>query len=214
MGFQFFCHIRFSLCVKLTFSHILINLTLLAAIGGPFCGLFWSKDPNQKWLILAFKGTSPTNFSEFMVDATISHQNARSFFGNGSVHQGFYTSLIPGENSAVNPYGMQPLPVSMLNHVLSRDAHCNADGNAVKWQLIFFIAWSVSPSYWGKMRVAIRSVCGLRCVLQTNRKFFIHILSRATLWVLLSPHSSTHASCSLLKILVMTSRSAKVRLLF
>jgi hypothetical protein len=54
---------------------------------------------------MAFKGTSPTNFSEFMVDATIAHHNAHSFFGNGSLHQGFYTSLAPGSQSDVDPYG-------------------------------------------------------------------------------------------------------------
>lgn len=74
------------------------------SIGGPFCGLFWPKDSNEKWIVIAFKGTSPTNFSEFMVDATIVHCNAHSFFGNGSLHQGFYSSLAPGPESDVDPY--------------------------------------------------------------------------------------------------------------
>jgi len=78
----------------------------LVSTGGPFCGLFWPKKPNEhgQWIVLAFKGTSPTNFSEFMVDATIKHENAQSFFGHGAVHQGFYTSLVPGEHSKINPY--------------------------------------------------------------------------------------------------------------
>jgi hypothetical protein len=79
----------------------------LVSTGGPFCGLFWPKhptSPDEKWIILVFKGTSPTNFSEFMVDATIQQQNAQRFFGNGSVHQGFYTSLVPGPGAG-DPYG-------------------------------------------------------------------------------------------------------------
>jgi len=74
------------------------------SIGGPFCGFFWPKDSSEKWIVVAFKGTSPTNFSEFMVDATIAHQNASGFFGSGALHQGFYTSLVPGSHSEVNPY--------------------------------------------------------------------------------------------------------------
>jgi hypothetical protein len=94
----------------------------LVSTGGPFCGLFWPKGPSKKWIVLAFKGTSPTNFSEFMVDATISHQNARSFFGNGAVHQGFYTSLIPGEHSRVNPYANILHSLKRVAKLLRKDA--------------------------------------------------------------------------------------------
>jgi hypothetical protein len=87
------------------YSHL--KLIVHLAIGGPFCGLFWPKDQGEKWIVVAFKGTSPTNFSEFMVDATIAHQNASGFFGSGALHRGFYTSLVPGAHSEVNPYGMR-----------------------------------------------------------------------------------------------------------
>lgn len=68
--------------------------------------MFWPIDFDRNFIIISFKGTSPDNVSEFMVDATIAHRNAQTFFGDGQCHEGFYSSLAPGTTSEVDPYGM------------------------------------------------------------------------------------------------------------
>ncbi|GAA5968429.1 hypothetical protein JCM11641_007633 [Rhodosporidiobolus odoratus] len=69
----------------------------LSSIGGPFASIFYTPFGSSKkpFIALVFKGTGPSNFSEFLVDATIARVGAGVFFGPGSgtVHQGFYTDL-------------------------------------------------------------------------------------------------------------------------
>lgn len=82
------------------------GVTELKSLGGPFCGLFWSMDPNNPFIIVAFKGTTPTNYSEFLVDATLQRTDARSYLF-GSAHEGFYDSLFPthiDDEDARDPY--------------------------------------------------------------------------------------------------------------
>jgi hypothetical protein len=71
------------------------GVTELKSLGGPFCGLYWpiSKDI-EPFIIVAFKGTTPTNYSEFLVDATLQRTDARAFLF-GSTHQGFYDNIFP-----------------------------------------------------------------------------------------------------------------------
>jgi hypothetical protein len=71
------------------------GVTELKSLGGPFCGLYWpiSKD-TEPFIIVAFKGTTPTNYSEFLVDATLQRTDARAYLF-GSAHQGFYESIFP-----------------------------------------------------------------------------------------------------------------------
>ncbi|KAG2215224.1 hypothetical protein INT46_006627 [Mucor plumbeus] len=78
----------------------------LKSLGGPFCGIFWSETAN--FIVVAFKGTTPTNYEEFLVDATFQRTDARSFLF-GCVHEGFYESLFStsgfGEQDIRDPYG-------------------------------------------------------------------------------------------------------------
>lgn len=83
------------------------GVTELKSLGGPFCGLFWAEDPVKNPLIIVvFKGTTPTNYSEFLVDATLQRTDARSYLF-GAAHQGFYDSLFPthyDDDDSRDPY--------------------------------------------------------------------------------------------------------------
>ncbi|KAI9277390.1 Alpha/Beta hydrolase protein [Sporodiniella umbellata] len=68
------------------------GVTECKSLCGPFCGLYWSEE--HPVIIIAFKGTTPTNYSEFMVDATLQRTDARTYLF-GSAHEGFYDSLFP-----------------------------------------------------------------------------------------------------------------------
>ncbi|KAG2206704.1 hypothetical protein INT47_003646 [Mucor saturninus] len=78
----------------------------LKSLGGPFCGIFWSE--TVPFIVVAFKGTTPTNYEEFLVDATFQRTDARSFLF-GCVHEGFYESLFStqgfGKEDIRDPYG-------------------------------------------------------------------------------------------------------------
>ncbi|KAI8378822.1 Alpha/Beta hydrolase protein [Choanephora cucurbitarum] len=68
------------------------GVTDLKSLGDTFCGLFWPIKHENPFIIVAFKGTTPTNYSEFLVDATLQRTDARSYLF-GSAHEGFYSSL-------------------------------------------------------------------------------------------------------------------------
>ncbi|KAI8974126.1 Alpha/Beta hydrolase protein [Pilobolus umbonatus] len=78
----------------------------LKSLGGPFCGIFWSE--TEPFIVVVFKGTTPTNYEEFLVDCTIQRSDANAYLF-GSVHQGFYESLFSttayGEQDIRDPYG-------------------------------------------------------------------------------------------------------------
>jgi predicted lipase len=78
----------------------------LKSLGGPFCGIFWSE--TTPFIVVSFKGTTPTNYEEFLVDATFQRTDARSFLF-GCVHEGFYESLFStsgfGDQDIRDPYG-------------------------------------------------------------------------------------------------------------
>ncbi|KAI7862927.1 Alpha/Beta hydrolase protein [Spinellus fusiger] len=78
----------------------------LKSLGGPFCGIFWSEE--HPFIVIAFKGTTPTNYEEFLVDGTFQRTDARSYLF-GSVHEGFYESVFPsagfGNEDTRDPYG-------------------------------------------------------------------------------------------------------------
>ena len=44
----------------------------LASVSGPFASIFFPKlGTKTPWICLVFKGTTPDNFAEFLVDASI-----------------------------------------------------------------------------------------------------------------------------------------------
>jgi hypothetical protein len=58
-------------------------------------GLFYSVD-NPTFIILSFKGTTPTSFPDWLVDFTFPYLPANAELNAyGSVHQGFYRALFP-----------------------------------------------------------------------------------------------------------------------
>ncbi len=65
-------------------------ITELNSLGGPYAGMFWSAEGN--FIVLAFKGTTPAHFSEWLTDFLIQKIDARTHL-YGQVHEGFYTSL-------------------------------------------------------------------------------------------------------------------------
>ncbi|KAG9288953.1 hypothetical protein G9A89_019575 [Geosiphon pyriformis] len=83
------------------------SLSELNSLGGPFAGMFWSYA--HRFIVVVFKGTTPTNFEDFLVDLMIQRVDARGFVF-GEIHEGFYTSLFPdaGHKSsrghATSPY--------------------------------------------------------------------------------------------------------------
>jgi hypothetical protein len=85
-----------------TFNLHFSGITELKSLGGPFCGIYWSD--SHPFIIVTFKGTTPTNYSEFLVDATFQRTDARGFLF-GAVHQGFYDGLFPkGDEDERDPY--------------------------------------------------------------------------------------------------------------
>lgn len=84
----------------------------LNSAGSALCGLFW--DPRDTFIIVAFKGTTPTDFSEWSADFTFQLRDAGLWlrgFGKGlskgvsylmsannsffSVHDGFMNKVFP-----------------------------------------------------------------------------------------------------------------------
>ncbi|GAA5852250.1 hypothetical protein JCM8547_006714 [Rhodosporidiobolus lusitaniae] len=69
----------------------------LSTAGGPFAALFYSMDKKKgdPFIVLVFKGTTPENFSEILVDASVTRTKATAVCGlkAGEVHKGFYDGL-------------------------------------------------------------------------------------------------------------------------
>ncbi|KAI9305123.1 Alpha/Beta hydrolase protein [Cunninghamella echinulata] len=81
------------------------GITELKSMAGPLCGLFWSEV--HPVAIVCFKGTTPTNYEEFLVDCSIQRVDARPYLF-GAAHQGFYDSVFPttdfGDSDRRDPY--------------------------------------------------------------------------------------------------------------
>jgi hypothetical protein len=70
-----------------------------------FCGCFW--DPKSNYIILAFKGTSPTEFVEWAGDFSYEPVDAGDYIrGFGRVHGGFMERVFPRriQRGARQPY--------------------------------------------------------------------------------------------------------------
>jgi len=69
-----------------------ISITELNSYGGPYAGMFWNTEKN--FIVVTFKGTTSTCFSEWLIDFLIQKIDARAYL-YGRVHEGFYSTLFP-----------------------------------------------------------------------------------------------------------------------
>ncbi|KAF8682425.1 Alpha beta-hydrolase [Rhizoctonia solani] len=68
----------------------------LNGVGSAFAALFWH--PKEPWIVVAFKGTSPTEFDEWVTDLTFTRENIGHWIpGFGKVHSGFKARMFPDE---------------------------------------------------------------------------------------------------------------------
>lgn len=64
-------------------------MTDFISVSGAYAGAFYSdKDEKNPWIVLAFKGTSPFNYTEWIRDATFARVDANDFLW-GSCHSGY-----------------------------------------------------------------------------------------------------------------------------
>ncbi|KAH9818105.1 putative Lipase, class 3 [Melampsora americana] len=79
-------------------------------LSGPFAGCFYSYenigDYDNPYIVLVMKGTSPTEFTEWIQDCECKLESAGDFLATGMAHEGFYNSLFPPKSSChqVLPY--------------------------------------------------------------------------------------------------------------
>ncbi|KDN49355.1 hypothetical protein RSAG8_02057, partial [Rhizoctonia solani AG-8 WAC10335] len=79
----------------------------LNGVGSAFAALFWH--PDEPWVVVAFKGTSPTEFDEWVTDLTFTREDIGHWIpGFGKVHSGFKARMFPDEARA---------PHSLKDHV-------------------------------------------------------------------------------------------------
>ncbi|GAA5870457.1 hypothetical protein JCM8547_004037 [Rhodosporidiobolus lusitaniae] len=114
----------------------------LATIGGPFASIFFTPYESEKkpFIVLCFKGTTPSEFSEFLVDAAIARTSAQVYFGPGSgtAHRGFYTDLFTtndassakGGSATISSDGYASSSFSSPSHHLLKLVH--EQGSIVK----------------------------------------------------------------------------------
>ncbi|CAG8534540.1 6728_t:CDS:2 [Acaulospora morrowiae] len=67
-----------------------VSLSELNSLGGPFSGIFYSKEHN--FIVVVFKGTTPIDFKDFVIDLMLQRIDASNFVF-GEIHCGMYTSL-------------------------------------------------------------------------------------------------------------------------
>ncbi|CAG8804722.1 20782_t:CDS:2 [Cetraspora pellucida] len=72
------------------------SVSELSTSKGVYAGLFWSVE--QNFIVVSFKGTSPTNFLELVVNFTFQRKDGRGFIFGG-VHEGFYNCLFPKDHA-------------------------------------------------------------------------------------------------------------------
>ncbi|GAA6042487.1 hypothetical protein JCM8097_003052 [Rhodosporidiobolus ruineniae] len=100
------------------------GISELTTVAGPFASIFYTpfKSDEKPFVCLVFKGTTPSNFAEFLVDATIARVGSSVFFGagSGSAHQGFYTDLfMTNDSSSTRSDGYGSI-IRTLRHVATR----------------------------------------------------------------------------------------------
>ncbi|KAH9818103.1 putative Lipase, class 3 [Melampsora americana] len=91
-------------------------------LSGPFAGCFYSYqnigEDHNPYIVLAIKGTSPTDFTEWILDAECKLESVGDFLATGMAHEGFYTSIFPPKSHCprVLPYFRMIQLVRMIAH--------------------------------------------------------------------------------------------------
>ncbi|SGY77350.1 BQ5605_C005g03613 [Microbotryum silenes-dioicae] len=94
----------------------------LSSTSGPFASAFYTQSGEEKpFIVLVFKGTTPSNYAEFLTNATITRINATSWFGDGTVHEGFATSLFPMFDERTDGFGQILFQLKHIAETLSPD---------------------------------------------------------------------------------------------
>ncbi|KAI8066344.1 Alpha/Beta hydrolase protein [Gongronella butleri] len=126
------------------------GVTELKSLGGTFCGIFWSEV--HPFIVVCCKGTTPTNYEEFLVDCTIQRSDARPYLF-GAAHQGFYDSIYPTKDA---PYDDRDPYQAILNAIHAKAKAYHAGVNVQVWvtghslggalSTMLFARWLKSPN--------------------------------------------------------------------
>ncbi|KAI8066350.1 Alpha/Beta hydrolase protein [Gongronella butleri] len=126
------------------------GLTELKSLGGPFCGIFWSKD--HPFIVICCKGTTPTNYEEFLVDCAIQRSDARPYLF-GAAHQGFYDAIFPTRDV---PHDDRDPYQAILDAIHAKAKAYHAGANVQVWvtghslgaamSCLLFARWLKSPN--------------------------------------------------------------------
>uniref|UniRef100_A0A1D1YQ16 Phospholipase A1-IIgamma n=1 Tax=Anthurium amnicola TaxID=1678845 RepID=A0A1D1YQ16_9ARAE len=100
------------------------TLSELGSDASPFCGAFYQRDKN--FIVIAFKGTSPSDFSEWLIDATFMRTDARTHLF-GEVHEGFYKALFgdsfKGRSKSIEDYSYRTILANL--HEIMKEIRAN-----------------------------------------------------------------------------------------
>ncbi|KLO06236.1 hypothetical protein SCHPADRAFT_637328 [Schizopora paradoxa] len=91
------------------------------SLGSAFCALFW--DPNDTFIIVSFKGTTPTDFSDWRTDFSFHRIHANHWVtGFGKVHGGFMNKIFPRQIKHSGPYNTIAKAIETVAASLMRNA--------------------------------------------------------------------------------------------
>ncbi|KAI5123032.1 hypothetical protein M0805_007653 [Coniferiporia weirii] len=115
--------------VDIAYDKLGLNYTTISelnSIGSAFCGLFW--DPQDTFIIVSFKGTTPTDFSEWTSDFTIHMREAGLWLrGFGKAHDGFMNKVFP---TRIPPDSCMPY-TTIIEAIKSVSAHLSSSGKPI-----------------------------------------------------------------------------------
>ena len=100
------------------------TLSELGSGASPFCGAFYHREKN--FIVVAFKGTSPSDFSEWLMNATFMRTDARTHLF-GEVHEGFYKALFgdsfKGRSKSIEDYSYRTILANL--HEITKEIRAN-----------------------------------------------------------------------------------------
>ncbi|OAV94571.1 hypothetical protein PTTG_03794 [Puccinia triticina 1-1 BBBD Race 1] len=80
-----------------------VSMADFRKLTGPFAGAFYDYEnvgPDENpFIVIVMKGTSPDNFSEWLMDCACKFESAGDFLATGLAHNGFYNTLFPSKTS-------------------------------------------------------------------------------------------------------------------